>query len=146
MNGAPARPDLKVEDFRSIHASLAADLPQVIEMKSLEAQVRVGAGEIQEQSVTEHGIVGFQFRSADGLDIAQFRVDGFIYNRLKPYTSWDAIFPRATDLWEAYRRVAAPQMVTRLALRYLNRIDLPRRPGDEGLPRLRGHHPRAQDG
>ena len=119
-----ARPDLDVERFRAVHTTLVS-LPQLIEMRSIEAQVRLAGGGAPEPSVKHHGIVGFQFKSADGRDIAQFRADGFTYNRLKPYTSWDAIFPRAIELWQLYVRHAAPQMITRLALRYLNRIELP---------------------
>jgi uncharacterized protein (TIGR04255 family) len=57
-------------------------------------------------------------------------VDGFTFNRLKPYTSWEHILPEALRLWEVYVGLANPQGITRLALRYINHLNLPR-PGVE---------------
>jgi len=64
------------------------------------------------------------FKSSDGLDLVQFRIDGFTYNRLNPYTSWDEIFSKALELWELYVGKAKPLFVTRLALRYINHIEI----------------------
>lgn len=73
------------------------------------------------------GLLGYFFRSEDKLDVAQFRKDGFTYNRLKPYTSWDEIFSKAKQLWEIYLEALSPQVVTRVAVRYINnmRFQLP---------------------
>jgi uncharacterized protein (TIGR04255 family) len=58
-------------------------------------------------------------------EVAQFRVDGFTFNKLEPYTSWDEVFAEAFRLWTIYRRLAKPAQVSRLAVRYLNRMRLP---------------------
>ena len=58
-------------------------------------------------------------------EVAQFRVDGFTFNKLVPYTSWDEVFTEAFRLWEIYRRFAKPTEVSRLAVRYINRMQLP---------------------
>ena len=74
--------------------------------------------------MTEHNLRGFVFHSHDNLSLAQFRVDGFTFNRLRPYTSWEQIWKQAEALWLKYKEVAEPLAVTRLALRYINHIDL----------------------
>ena len=63
-------------------------------------------------------------RSQDDLTVAQFRADGFTMNRLKPYTGWAMLLPQVLDLWDAYVTVAQPAHVARVALRYINRLDL----------------------
>jgi uncharacterized protein (TIGR04255 family) len=68
---------------------------------------------------------GYFFRTADEKTIAQFRVDGFTFNRLRPYTSWEELFPQALELWHLYATVSRPEVITRLAVRYINRIMLP---------------------
>lgn len=69
--------------------------------------------------------VGYLLTSADGTEVVQARTDGFSFSRLEPYTSWHEVKAEAKRLWEAYIEVASPDVATRLALRYINRIPLP---------------------
>ncbi|OHB76312.1 MAG: hypothetical protein A2Z34_05845 [Planctomycetes bacterium RBG_16_59_8] len=77
---------------------------------------------------------GFLFRSDTGKKIAQARKNGFTFNKLKPYGrpygSWSEFQPEAKGLWEHFVRVARPKNITRLALRYINCIELPLPIGD----------------
>jgi uncharacterized protein (TIGR04255 family) len=68
---------------------------------------------------------GYLFTSADGRQIVQARLDGFTANRLKPYRDWATFRDEARTHWEAYCRQTRPEAVTRLALRYINRIEIP---------------------
>jgi uncharacterized protein (TIGR04255 family) len=68
---------------------------------------------------------GLMFKSPDQLTIAQFRVDGFTYNRLRPYPSWEAILAEAIRLWRIYVATVGPEAITRTAVRYINRLQLP---------------------
>lgn len=69
--------------------------------------------------------IGYLFRSDDGLHICQARANGFTFSRLAEYTSWDEVSTEARRLWEKYRTIATPTSITRVALRYVNRLDLP---------------------
>ncbi|MFT4641268.1 MAG: hypothetical protein ACI8T1_004605 [Verrucomicrobiales bacterium] len=71
------------------------------------------------------GLRGFHFHSADSKQIVQFRSDGFTFNRLVPYTSWNALQPQAKQLWEVFNTLAPVEEVSRIALRYINRLLLP---------------------
>lgn len=71
---------------------------------------------------------GFVYHSKDGKQVAQFRLDGFTFSRLAPYTSWDEVVPEAFRLWNIYRRVAQPEGLFRVGVRYINRIRLPEAP------------------
>src|SRR5207237_10376483 len=44
---------------------------------------------------------------------------------LKPYTRWEQVFGEAKRLWKIYRSAAGAEEVSRIALRYINRISLP---------------------
>ena len=61
----------------------------------------------------------------DKSKVLQFRLDGFTHNRLKPYESWTEFFSEAMKWWEEFKRVAKPIEITRLELRYINRLLLP---------------------
>ncbi len=69
--------------------------------------------------------LGFIFSSADEKQICQSRMDGFTFSRLAPYESWQKLREEARRLWLRYWNCVRPTAVARLAVRYVNRLDLP---------------------
>jgi uncharacterized protein (TIGR04255 family) len=116
--------DFHAEDFISLNPILSERFPKIIEARGGQVTIgfKPGAPDVTTQ---DFGLQGYFFTTEDEKLTAQFRIDGFTLNRLAPYTSWDELFPIAKELWEQYRDVATPQAVTRLAIRYINRIPHP---------------------
>ena len=73
---------------------------------------------------------GYLFVSPDKTKIVQARVNGFTFNKLKPYETWEKLSQEAKGLWEQYRGLATPVNVSRVGLRCLNRIEIPLPVGD----------------
>ncbi|HSB70499.1 MAG TPA: TIGR04255 family protein [Candidatus Methylomirabilis sp.] len=120
-----ARSGLRAEEFATVHSQFANRLPKMKKLHGFQLSAKVqpeGQPIIQDQDL---GLQGYFFKDTDEKTIAQFRIDGFTFNRLHPYSSWDELFPVVKELWLVYSTVASPQIVTRLALRYINRIPLP---------------------
>lgn len=69
--------------------------------------------------------LGFRAFSEDGLQVAQFREDGFTFSRLAPYESWEDFLKEAQRLWALYLDLAKPEFITRVAVRYINELRLP---------------------
>lgn len=120
-----ARAGLRAEEFGHLKTTLAERFPRMDERRGIETRFEIVEGKGRPTTVKDLGLQGYFFKTADERNIAQFRTDGFTFNRLKPYTSWEDIFPIAMDLWGLYCDVAKPELVTRLALRYINHIPLP---------------------
>ena len=120
-----ARSDLRAENVAAVKDRLSNQLPKVEEMRGLKATIQVPTGQGQPPIVQELGLLGYFFKSQDEKVIAQFRIDGFTFNRLRPYTSWEDIFPQAMELWRLYVEVATPLAVTRVAVRFINHVPLP---------------------
>lgn len=99
--------------------------PKAQAMLGYQAEVRFRLGGVTEQTAGDTGFKGYFFTSEDGLNVAQFRADGFTFNRLKPYTSWENIFTEVMRLWGLYIEVAKPEYVIRIAVRYINHIKIP---------------------
>jgi uncharacterized protein (TIGR04255 family) len=74
---------------------------------------------------TSGGPDGYLFRSPHEQKIVQARLDGFTFNKLKPYENWAVFRKEAQGLWDQYYKIASPIRVTRIALRYINRIEIP---------------------
>jgi uncharacterized protein (TIGR04255 family) len=68
---------------------------------------------------------GFFFASPDKKQILQARLDGFTFSKLKPYDRWETFRDEARELWRLYVETVSPDGITRLALRYINRIEIP---------------------
>ena len=104
-----------------LRASLQNSYP-IAERQSM-AQFEIKAGTPQPNP--EARFRGFMFKSSDQLRIVQFRIDGFTYNRLKPYPTWEEILPEAIRLWRIYVTTTGPEAINRAAVRYINRLQLP---------------------
>ncbi len=71
------------------------------------------------------GINGFMFKSSEEDKMIQVTLQGFTFNKLKPYTHWGEFIEEARDHWNHFLEVAKPKKVTRIGLRYINRIVIP---------------------
>lgn len=67
--------------------------------------------------------IGWQYRRTGA--VAQFRIDGFTFSKLDPYTNWEDVFGEAVRLWRKYAEVANPAEIIRIAVRYINRLRVP---------------------
>lgn len=76
-------------------------------------------------SSANQSLIGYNFVSADNHQIVQVKLDGFTFNRLAPYLTWEIFKEEARKWWQIYADIAQPKSVTRLAVRYINRLDLP---------------------
>ena len=118
------------EFLRNELSVLRETYPEVEEAWLIEGSLAFSSESANPLSSSSKKANGFFVRSQDGKQLAQFRFDGFTFNRLAPYTSWDAIAPEAFRLWEIYCRILKPDALYRVAVRYINHIPLPQTPVD----------------
>ncbi|PIP08917.1 MAG: TIGR04255 family protein [Syntrophobacterales bacterium CG_4_8_14_3_um_filter_49_14] len=68
---------------------------------------------------------GYLFRSQVEKKVVQSRLNGFSFNKLKPYSDWNTFRSEGRELWDIYRKIVKPLKITRIELRYINRIEMP---------------------
>lgn len=78
---------------------------------------------------TLSSIEGYRF-SGDHNRVLQLRRDGFTLSFLKPYSSWLELVSEAKKLYKHYCEVGKPELVTRVAVRYINHLNIPLPIGD----------------
>jgi uncharacterized protein (TIGR04255 family) len=110
-----------------VHSSIKADYPMLENFLIVQGQMVAGASVGATASQTQ---VGYIFSSSDQKQIFQARLDGFTFSRLAPYDRWETFRNQAQRLWSIYQLVTKPKRISRLALRYINRLDLPLPFGD----------------
>ncbi len=111
-----------LEALAQIGADWKDSYPKRRDILNMEAQFSVDP----EVAVTrEHSQRGYIFTSHDDLQTVQVRLDGFTFSRFRPYTTWEQFSSEARRLWTIYREQANVTAITRVAVRYINRLDLP---------------------
>lgn len=114
---------LQVDQFKAIGESISGEYPIEKVMHLHQAKIDVNDSE---QKVTTHGkINGYRYESTDGKKIVQLRDNGFTYSRLKPYVDWNDIRDGALSIWNLYLDLVKPELINRIALRYINNLNAP---------------------
>lgn len=116
--------DFNYKQLETIHDSVQGALPvkEISNRWQTFFQLKPG-----EQPVTklEGGENGFFFKSSDSTKTLQVRTDGFTFNKLKPYESWETLISEAKTYWALYEQVVKNYHINRIALRYINAIEIP---------------------
>jgi uncharacterized protein (TIGR04255 family) len=116
---------VSLETLASVQEALKEQYPSKRTRMALKDGVKFEEGKEPEFFSPPHEIVGYLFASSDGKQVIQSRFNGFAFSRLRPYDRWETFRNDARDLWHHYSKVTSPEVVTRLGLRYINRIEIP---------------------
>ncbi len=110
------------DSFAGLTPALGSQYSKALLLHSVEARFGMEHGKSIEPTTTTSAM-GWQY-SAGSL-VAQFRIDGFTFSKLEPYTTWEEVFAEASRLWQLYVAKAQPPEVIRVAVRYINRLRVP---------------------
>jgi uncharacterized protein (TIGR04255 family) len=115
---------LAIDALEKLHVQVADGYPHkdAIRLASITAQVEADKDIM---STTTSTPLGWAFAREDRRQVFNARLNGFAFARLYPYETWGAFRTEARRLWNLYRAAASPVAVTRIGVRYINRLDLP---------------------
>jgi uncharacterized protein (TIGR04255 family) len=122
--------DFRVEFFSEVTLASLMEVQSCVEPdypiveNIILAQGQFQAGSSVSASASQRDL-GYRFSSNDRKRILQTRLDGFTFSQLEPYHNWGTLQSETQRLWEVYRSVTKPKTVQRVAVRYINRLDLP---------------------
>lgn len=122
---------LKAEDLQLLHDKIKADYPKISPRREIEGKFEVKDGIPVAATTQDLGIKGYVLVSGNGQKIAQFRMDGFTFNRLKPYKDWEEFRGEAFKLWTLYSGAIPDCSVKRVGVRFINVLELPHNGGME---------------
>jgi uncharacterized protein (TIGR04255 family) len=119
---ADLSPEIRFEDLHAVKKHLIGDYPRE-EARSLGEGVFHFGDSVQASAQQKPW--GLHFRNASDNQVAQFRMDGFTFSRLVPYENWERLRNEGRRLWNVYREVLRPKKIRRIAVRYINQLNLP---------------------
>lgn len=94
-------------------------------VKEVLKQVEIIAGVDDDTTSRTETVLGYTYKSEDGKQRFLAGFHSFSFSRLSPYEGWERFSEEARKLWGLYRTVAAPTSISRIGLRFINRLDLP---------------------
>jgi uncharacterized protein (TIGR04255 family) len=114
-----------VDDFRQLGTLLPSSYSAPVDIYEDVTTIELRPGKLAPIAQTTRTHQGYRFAKADESRVLQAKLGGFTYSALAPYHSWETFCPDARELWEVYRETFHPTSVVRVAVRYINRIDIP---------------------
>lgn len=72
-----------------------------------------------------HKSIGIKLSSNDRSKVIIARVRSIGFAELAPYSGWKTFCKQAQANWAVWRKSVGPQRISRVGLRYINRIDIP---------------------
>ena len=130
------RPPLReaLIDIRLREALPASVLPKFEAPKGFPMKKEIKHGRFQFQAdvdkpfaakvLTEEAL-GIRYEKEDGSEVVQLRRNGLTYSSLKNYPGWEVLREEARQEWQGFLAGSGPVNVSRLALRYINAINIP---------------------
>jgi uncharacterized protein (TIGR04255 family) len=116
--------EITLAELESFHNLIKEDFPEKQQRIQFTAGFKIspeGPEALQASGVPD----GYLFKSTIYKKIVQARLDGFTFNKIRPYENWEKFRLEAHRLWELYSKMTNPAKITRIALRYINRIEIP---------------------
>jgi uncharacterized protein (TIGR04255 family) len=113
--------EIKLDILTQVYSSIQTEYPKREEVLMVQGQMIVGESVGATASQSQIGYVVF---SNDQKQILQMRLDGFSFSRLAPYDCWESFRDEAKRLWNIYQSLTHPEAIVRLAVRYINRLDI----------------------
>ena len=105
----------------AVQERLAELYPLREDLLELRAQIGPAAA-----VTSQHTVTGIRLLNPERTQVVALTGDGFTFSRLAPYDRWETLRDEAFRIWGLYREVTAPPGVSRVGVRYVNRLDLPR--------------------
>lgn len=114
-----------IERLLALRSEVSAKYPKWQEVHQMEARIPFEIPKDDRSIVRDRQLIGYRLTSADGKYVAMMTMERFTVSRLQPYERWESIRDEARRLWDLYRKAVEPETVSRVALRYINRLELP---------------------
>lgn len=115
---------VSIEKLSQLDSHLRATYPVKKDIRTFETAFKIGA-ETGQQVTSSEQLIGYRFESMETPFVFQIRIDGLTVSRLAPYSDWDELLIETKRLWEIYSGTVKGATVTRIATRYINKINFP---------------------
>lgn len=119
--------DLSADAMKKFVRAVQRKYPTAEETYRVSVALEVAKPGASPKATPEQKFDGFKLTGSDVTDVTILNANSLIGVRLAPYTGWDRVIERVKDDYAALKKIAGFRAFTRVATRYINRIDVPKR-------------------
>jgi uncharacterized protein (TIGR04255 family) len=112
-----------MERLKSFSDSVKSEFTEAATLWQGALGFEVRAGQLPLTLDKRSAAVGFRLSRAE--HVLMIRTNGFTVSRLAPYQDWDELKKWATHYWSMFVEATNPEMVNRMAVRYINVLPIP---------------------
>lgn len=120
-----AAPPIDAADLEKASKNLASFYPQQQSLKNVGVEVGIPAASNDRPTTQIREQFGHRLSSTDLSEILLLWPWALMVSQLAPYPGWDSFFGRFVRDWTAWKKVAGFRRLTRVGVRFINRIDVP---------------------
>ena len=119
-------PVASLDTVAQFASSLVKPGDQIADLWEATMEVKLEQGQ-QLPPTSSHtaSLTGKRIDFADRRDVVQLKTTGCTYSRLAPYETWEAMTGQAFEVWGDFVKAVPFEAVERIAVRYVNSIQLP---------------------
>jgi uncharacterized protein (TIGR04255 family) len=100
--------------------------PQFLKEDISESVFEFGPGTAPRQT---HQLHGYKLTAINAGEVIQVKLNALGVSKLPPYGGWDEYREFVSSCWTTWRKATGRKRLSRIGVRYLNRIDIPCPPG-----------------
>lgn len=106
-----------------IYEEIKDTFPKRLQLQLHSSQISLNG--IDTTEITGQVVPLMRFQRTDDLALIQIGPNLLTVHHLKPYPSWEEFFPLIERGLTTYRKIVNRQVLQRITLRYINRIEIP---------------------
>ena len=111
--------------IEKVNDKFSSHYPQHQRVENLKVEVQLSAGQTDTPTTAIDRESGHRRSSSDMTQLLVLWRSAFVVSQLAPYPGWGEFFQRFARDWKVWKRVMGFQTISRLGVRYINRIDVP---------------------
>jgi uncharacterized protein (TIGR04255 family) len=113
-----------LDDVKAFAEGMKPRYPLVHDINSFAVNFAAEAGGAVSTKATSEQL-GFRLSRETNDRVVQLGTHGFSFSHMPPYSDWNTFRDEAVSLWDGFVAEFHVRSVTRIALRYINRISIP---------------------
>lgn len=116
---------IKPSDIESVIKKFGVSYPDYQAVSTQVISFGLGADQTNKTTTDVNQLIGHRLSTADMTQILILWPSSFTISQLAPYQGWDDLHKRFVRDWSVLKRVTGFQTISRVGVRYINRIDIP---------------------
>jgi uncharacterized protein (TIGR04255 family) len=111
-----------IEYLAALDEKFQDQYPDKKTIEEFQYKIEVGPSHTGQTSSKQ---LGFRYTNGDNTQVIQATISGLTFSRLPPYEDWAKLRAEAWRVWKIYADLVQPDEITRVAARYINKLELP---------------------